>query len=82
LGEGAGEGKDSVALPYFIAGGINDNTIREALGLELFGVKPFGIDVSSGAETDGLKDRDKIARLVEMVRQYGGRSETDGQNGG
>jgi phosphoribosylanthranilate isomerase len=77
-----GDAADEGVLPYFIAGGINDNNIREALSLELFGMKPLGIDVSSGAETDGVKDRDKIARLVEMVRQYGGQSETEGQNGG
>jgi phosphoribosylanthranilate isomerase len=70
LGGDAADGEGG--LPYFIAGGIDDSNIREALGLELFGVKPFGIDVSSGAETDGLKDRDKIARLVKIVRQYGG----------
>jgi phosphoribosylanthranilate isomerase len=78
LSGNAVDGKDSDTtdgkgvLPYFIAGGITDSNIREALSLELFGVKPFGIDVSSGAETDGLKDRDKIARLVKIVRQYGG----------
>jgi phosphoribosylanthranilate isomerase len=63
LGDGSGGG---FGFPYFLAGGINDNTILEALAL-----RPYGIDVSSGAETDGVKDRDKIIRLVELTRQYG-----------
>jgi phosphoribosylanthranilate isomerase len=33
--------------------------------------KPFGIDVSSGAETGGVKDRDKMIRLVEIARSQG-----------
>ena len=49
--------------PYFLAGGINAGNIREALKL-----KPYAIDVSSGAETDGLKDRQKIIKLVNIIR--------------
>lgn len=49
--------------PYFLAGGINHGNIREALKL-----KPYAIDVSSGAETDGVKDREKIMELVSIVR--------------
>ncbi|MDR1148758.1 MAG: phosphoribosylanthranilate isomerase [Spirochaetaceae bacterium] len=50
--------------PWFLAGGVNQDTIDEAVSL-----KPFCIDVSSGAESGGLKNREKIKRLVERVRR-------------
>lgn len=50
--------------PYFLAGGINKNNIDSALNL-----RPYCIDVSSGAETDGLKDKEKILHLVRKVRE-------------
>jgi phosphoribosylanthranilate isomerase len=50
--------------PYFLAGGINAANVARALAL-----KPFAIDVSGGAETDGLKDKDKIALLVGETRR-------------
>ncbi len=49
--------------PFFLAGGINLNNISEAM---LF--KPYGIDVSSGVETNGFKDREKIIEMVRRVR--------------
>jgi Phosphoribosylanthranilate isomerase len=49
--------------PFFLAGGIDAANVREALKC-----RPYGIDVSSGAETDGVKDRDKIIELVRIVR--------------
>lgn len=52
--------------PWFLAGGINIGNIMEAVAL-----KPFCIDVSSGAESAGLKDADKVRRLVEAVRLGG-----------
>lgn len=50
--------------PFFLAGGVNLENIDEAIK-----VKPYCIDVSSGAETDGIKDKDKIIRLVDKVRK-------------
>ena len=50
--------------PYFLAGGICAANLPQALTLA-----PYGIDISSGAETDGLKDAAKIADLVATVRQ-------------
>lgn len=50
--------------PYFLAGGIDEHNLDDALALS-----PFCIDVSSGAETDGVKDREKIRRLVSRVRE-------------
>lgn len=49
-----------------LAGGVTAENVREALGR----VRPFGIDVSSGVEASpGIKDRNKLARLFEAVRQ-------------
>jgi phosphoribosylanthranilate isomerase len=49
----------------FLAGGVNLQNIKEALKLN-----PFAVDVSSGAETDGVKDREKILSLVEACRNF------------
>jgi phosphoribosylanthranilate isomerase len=49
--------------PWFLAGGINIGNIMEAVAL-----KPFCIDVSSGAESAGLKDAGKVRQLVKAVR--------------
>ena len=55
-----------IAAPWFLAGGIGLHNIEQALSL-----KPFAVDVSSGAETNGVKDRDKMIRLAAIVRNYG-----------
>jgi phosphoribosylanthranilate isomerase len=48
--------------PWFLAGGVNIDNIEQTMAL-----KPFAIDVSSGVETDGFKDREKILRLTRIV---------------
>ena len=50
--------------PYFLAGGLSTENISEVLE----NIKPFAVDVSSGVETDGFKDRAKMKRFVESVR--------------
>ncbi|MDR2048025.1 MAG: phosphoribosylanthranilate isomerase [Treponema sp.] len=50
-------------VPFFLAGGIGLHNIDAALAC-----RPYAVDVSSGAETDGVKDREKMLRLVEKVR--------------
>ena len=50
--------------PYFLAGGLSAENISEVLE----SIKPFAVDVSSGVETDGLKDSSKMKRFVESVR--------------
>jgi phosphoribosylanthranilate isomerase len=50
--------------PWFIAGGVDGGNIEKALALG-----PFGIDVSSGAETGGVKDREKMIALVRRVKE-------------
>ncbi len=53
----------NVSKPYFLAGGINATNVAAAKAL-----LPFGIDVSSGVETNGVKDRDKIIDMVRRIR--------------
>jgi len=54
------------AKPFFIAGGLGLGNLNEVLRR-----LPYGVDVSSGAESDGVKDPDKVRRLVELVRRQG-----------
>ena len=49
--------------PYFLAGGINIENIAQALKLN-----PYCIDVSSGAETNKVKDKQKILDIVRSVK--------------
>lgn len=50
--------------PFFLAGGLESSNIAQAVQE----CHPFGVDVSSGAETDGLKDETKIRRIIETIR--------------
>ena len=50
--------------PYFLAGGLGVDNVREAVTM----LHPFAVDVSSGIETDGLKDRKKMQAFVAAVR--------------
>jgi len=53
-----------LAQPFFIAGGLNENNVAEAI--QHF--TPFAVDVSSGVEIDGQKDHEKIRRFIERVK--------------
>lgn len=57
------EEKDSVK-PFFLAGGISPENAMQAVRQ----VQPYAIDVSSGVETNGFKDADKIQKIVQMIR--------------
>jgi phosphoribosylanthranilate isomerase len=52
-------------LPLLVAGGLNQDNV----GHLIEDYQPFGVDVSSGVETDGQKDLEKIKKFVERVKQ-------------
>lgn len=52
--------------PIFLAGGINRENLYDAIT----NVEPYCIDISSGVETDGKKDPDKITEIVRLLRNY------------
>jgi len=54
----------SVAHPYFLAGGLTPENVADAI----LALHPHGVDVSSGIETDGRKDKKKMAAFVAAVR--------------
>ena len=71
LDYGKGEGKpfdwrllDGLERPYFLAGGVTAENLPQILTY----IRPWAVDISSGVETDKVKDREKIARVVELVR--------------
>ena len=51
--------------PYFLAGGLHAGNLREAASLG-----SYGLDVSSGIETDGSKDFTKMVEVMELVRKF------------
>ena len=55
--------------PYFLAGGLDEQNIGEALQRLL----PYAVDVSSGIETNGYKDKEKTRAFSDAVRGKGNR---------
>lgn len=51
--------------PYFLAGGLEPSTVGETVRQW----RPYGVDVSSGIETDGVKDAEKMREFVDHVRK-------------
>lgn len=57
----------AIRRPYFLAGGLD----TENLGTVKAKLNPHGIDVSSGIETDGYKDKEKMTAFVAAARKEG-----------
>ena len=57
--------------PYFLAGGLTPETVAEAIDC----LRPYGVDVSSGIETEGKKDSAKMYAFVRAVRERGRENE-------
>ncbi len=55
----------SIKRPYFLAGGLDCDNVGKAVRA----LRPYAVDVSSGIETDGLKDVNKMAEFVATVRK-------------
>lgn len=70
---GAGSGKlfdwsllAEVNRPFFLAGGLKSENLEAAMQE----VEPYAIDLSSGVETDGVKDGRKMKEAVACVRNW------------
>ena len=66
---GSGEAFDwslagKAGRPFFLAGGLDAENVQEAIRL----LKPWAVDVSSGVESGGKKDPEKIRKFTEAVR--------------
>ena len=52
-----------VGKPYFLAGGLNESNITRAMR-----TGAYALDLSSGIETDGVKDAEKMRRVAALVK--------------
>lgn len=71
LDAGMGDGRTfnhgllkNMTKPYFLAGGLSSENIADAVRLN-----PYAVDVSSGIETDGFKDFNKMKEFIDIIRK-------------
>lgn len=55
---------DEFERPFMLAGGIDSTNVARAIRT----VRPYGIDISSGIETNGVKDNEKVKAFTNIVR--------------
>jgi phosphoribosylanthranilate isomerase len=60
-----------LGLPLILSGGLTPENVAEAIRR----VRPYGVDASSGVETHGRKDPEKIRAFVAAVRRADARRE-------
>lgn len=60
-----------IQRPYFLAGGLTPENVGGAVAT----LHPYAVDVSSGIETDGAKDKEKMTQFVRAVRGVPGKDE-------
>ncbi|MDO5124174.1 MAG: phosphoribosylanthranilate isomerase [Eubacteriales bacterium] len=72
LDSGAGTGTvfdwnliKTIKRPYFLAGGLSLHNVENAVKI----LHPYAVDVSSGIETNGIKDKTKMAAFINAVRK-------------
>ena len=55
---------DEFERPFMLAGGMDSTNVARAIRT----VRPYGIDISSGIETEGVKDNEKMKAFTNIVR--------------
>ena len=58
---------DAFERPFMLAGGIDSTNVARAIRT----IRPYGIDISSGIETNGVKDDEKITAFTKIVKSIG-----------